>query len=192
MHQYVLLFLIVAIEEAGVPLPAPSDLVIAYYGDRARDDLGALASVVLICAAASATGTLVPYLVTRRWGAPVAKRLAGWIDVDTRQVDVWSERIARRGFVAVFLGRLIPGLRVAMSLIAGTARVRPLSFSAGVFLAATIYWSGWVAVGVLLGPTFRQVVGPAYIRYVVIALPVVFVGFLVSRHVLARRRRQTT
>lgn len=183
-----LLFLIVAIEEAGVPLPAPSDLVIAYYGDRARDDLGAIAAVVLVCAAASTTGTLVPYLVTRRWGAPVAKRLARWVDVDERQVDVWSERIARRGFVAVFAGRLIPGLRVAMSLIAGTARVRPYEFSAGVFLAATIYWSAWVAIGVLLGPAFREIIGPAYIRYVVIALPIVFVGFLVARHVLARRR----
>ncbi len=183
-----LLFLIVAIEEAGVPLPAPSDLVIAYYGDRARDDLAALALVVLVCAAASTTGTLVPYLVTRRWGAPVAKRLARWIDVDERRVDEWSVRIARRGFAAVFLGRLIPGLRVAMSVIAGTARVRPYEFSAGVFLAATIYWSGWVAIGVLLGPTFREVIGPAYIRYVVIALPIVFVGFLVARHLRAGRR----
>lgn len=37
-HQYVVLFFVVAIEEAGVPLPAPTDVVIAFYGYRARGD----------------------------------------------------------------------------------------------------------------------------------------------------------
>ena len=31
LHQYVVLFIVVAIEEAGVPLPAPTDVVIAFY-----------------------------------------------------------------------------------------------------------------------------------------------------------------
>src|SRR5438094_45065 len=41
LHQYVVLFFVVAIEEAGVPLPAPTDVVIAFYGFRDRRDLRA-------------------------------------------------------------------------------------------------------------------------------------------------------
>jgi membrane protein DedA with SNARE-associated domain len=186
-HQYFLLFFVVAIEEAGIPLPAPTDVVIAFYGDRARGDLPALAQVVLICALASTAGTLVPYTLARRFGPKVAHRLARWVDVDPAQVDRWTERIHRHGFIAVVIGRLVPGARVVMSLVAGTAEVPVYQFSPAVFVAASIYWTFWVTVGVLLGPTFRRIAGP-YITYVLIALPIAVIIFFVYRHLRARRK----
>jgi membrane protein DedA with SNARE-associated domain len=186
-HQYIVLFFVVAIEEAGVPLPAPTDVVIAFYGYRARGDLPELAQVVLVCALASTVGTLVPYFLARRFGPPVAHRLAMWVDVDPAQVDRWTERIHRHGFVAVLVGRLVPGARVVMSLVAGTARVPVYEFSPAVFIAASLYWTFWVTVGVALGPMFRRLAGP-YIEYVLIALPLVVIGFFVFRHLRARRR----
>ena len=186
-HQYVVLFFVVAIEEAGVPLPAPTDVVIAFYGYRARGNIPDLAQVVLVCALASTVGTLVPYFLARRFGPSVAHRLAIWIDVDPAQVDRWTERIHRHGFIAVVLGRLIPGARVVMSLVAGTAKVPVYQFSPGVFIAASIYWTFWVTVGAALGPMVRRIAGP-YITYVVIALPIVVVSFFVYRHLRARRK----
>jgi membrane protein DedA with SNARE-associated domain len=186
-HQYVLLFFVVAIEEAGVPLPAPTDVVIAFYGYRARGDLPELAQVVLVCALASTAGTLVPYALARRFGPPVAHRLATWVDVDPAQVDRWTERIHRHGFVAVLLGRLVPGARVVMSLIAGTAKVPVYEFSPAVFLAASIYWTIWVTVGAAVGPMIRRIAGP-YIAYVAIALPLLVIAFFVYRHLRARRK----
>lgn len=186
-HQYVVLFIVVAIEEAGIPLPAPTDVVIAYYGYRARGDVPELAQVVLVCALASTLGTLVPFFVARRFGPTVAHRLASWIDVDPAQVDLWTDRIRRHGFIAVLLGRLVPGARVVMSLIAGTSRVPLYQFSPAVFCAALLYWTFWVTVGVALGPTFRLIVGP-YLIWFVIAIPVLVVGFFVWRHLRARRK----
>ncbi len=189
-HQYVLLFFIIAVEEAGVPLPAPGDLVIAFYGHRAHGDPYELVQVILVCAAASTAGTLVPYAVARRFGLPVTHKLAGWIDVDPKRADEWIERVRRGGFRAVFIGRLIPGLRVAMSLIAGTAGVPIQQFSAGVFVAATLYWTGWVLLGAFLGPAIEDFVAPAYVGYVVILIPVVFVGYFVFRLLRARGWRR--
>ena len=188
-HQYLALFGIVAIEEAGVPLPAPSDLVIMFYGDRARGDLASLVLVVLTCAAASTFGTLIPYLITRKYGDAAAHRIARWIDVEPTQVDVWEKRIAKHGFIAIFIGRLIPGLRVAMSLIGGTAKVPVFEFSAGVFAAGLIYWSFWTALGALFGPTVRRLIPRAYIEYVVIGIPVLFIAFFLFRFIRGRRRR---
>jgi len=188
-HQYLALFGIVATEEAGVPLPAPSDLVIMFYGDRARGDLPSLALVVLTCAAASTFGTLIPYLVTRKYGDAAAHRIARWIDVDPRRVDEWEGRIAARGFIAIFIGRLIPGLRVAMSLIGGTAKVPLVEFSGGVFAAGLVYWSFWTGLGALFGPVVRRLIPRAYIEYIVIGIPVLVIGYLVFRYVRGRRRR---
>jgi membrane protein DedA with SNARE-associated domain len=188
-HQYLALFGIVATEEAGVPLPAPSDLVIMFYGDRARGDLPSLALVVLTCAAASTFGTLIPYLVTRKYGDAAAHRFARWIDVNPKRVDEWEERIAARGFIAIFIGRLIPGLRVAMSLIGGTAKVPLVEFTGGVFAAGIIYWSFWTGLGALFGPVVRRLIPRAYIEYVVIGIPVLVIGYLVFRYIRGRRRR---
>src|SRR5438105_1312347 len=154
-HQYVVLFAVVAIEEAGLPLPAPSDVVIAFYGFRARDEPLTLALVVLVCALASTLGTLLPFALARRYGETVARR-----------------------FGAVFVGRLIPGARVAMSIVAGTANVRPAVFSSAVFCAALIYWSVWTGIGVVFGPAVRRVIGPAYIQWVLLTLPLVVVSYL--------------
>jgi membrane protein DedA with SNARE-associated domain len=186
-HQYVPLFVVVAIEEAGIPLPAPTDVVIAFFGYRARGDLPELAQVVLICALASTAGTLVPYSLARRFGVTIAHRLAMWIDVDPAQVDRWTERIHGHGFIAVLVGRLVPGARVAMSLVAGTARVPVHRFSPAVFCAALLYWSLWVAIGVSVGPTLRRLAGP-YIEWFVIGLPIAVLTFFVYRHLRARRK----
>ena len=188
-HQYLALFGIVGVEEAGVPLPAPSDLVIMFYGDRARGDPGSLVLVVLVCAAASTAGTLIPYLLTRRFGDTVAHKFAEWMDVEPAQVDRWEQRIAEHGFIAIFIGRLIPGLRVAMSLVGGTAKVPLHEFSAAVFCAGLIYWSFWTLLGAFFGPAVRRLIPQAYIEYVVIGIPVVFVGFFVYRFIRGRRRR---
>jgi hypothetical protein len=51
-------------------------------------------------------------------------------DAVARRADEWIERVKRGGFRAVLIGRLVPGLRVAMSLVAGTAHVPVPQFSA--------------------------------------------------------------
>ena len=187
-HQYVLLFFIVAIEEAGIPLPAPTDVVIAFYGHRAAGDLEELAKVVLTCAMASTAGTLVPYVLARRFGHAVLQRVGPLFDVRPEAVERWTDRVHRHGFIAVVIARLIPGARVVSSLVAGTADVPVAQFSTAVFVAAAIYWTFWVAVGAIFGPAVERFIGPAYIRYVVLAVPVVFVAFLAFRFARARAR----
>jgi membrane protein DedA with SNARE-associated domain len=145
--------------------------------------------VILTCAAASTTGTLVPYFIARRWGLSVAHRFAGWLDFDLRDVDRWIERVHRYGFRAVLMGRLIPGLRVVMSVVAGTAKVPVQEFAPGVFVAATIYWTGWVLLGVFVGPHVDQLIEP-YVGYVALGIPVFFISLFVVRLVLVRRRKR--
>ncbi len=186
-HQLGALFVIIAIEEAGVPLPAPGDLVIAFYGYRARAEPLQLLDIVLVCALASTAGTLVPYAIARRFGRVVALRLARWLEVDGRRVDALVERIEHRGFLTVLVGRLVPGLRVGMSLVAGTARVPVPVFSSAVFLAAVVYWSVWTLLGVLVGPAVLRVIGPAYLRYLVVFIPLVVVILIGVRLYRARR-----
>ena len=188
-HQYVTLFFVIAIEEAGVPLPIPGDLIIAYYGWRAAGDPLELAQVILVCALASTAGTLVPYALAIRFGRGIATRVAGWLDIDESRVDELMRRVERYGFRGVLVGRLIPGLRLAVSLVAGTAHLPVARFSPAVFFAAAIYWTGWVLLGAIVGPRIADVVSPAYLGLVVILVPIAVVAVFVTRLVWTRRRR---
>ena len=189
-HAYVTLFLVIAVEEAGVPLPIPGDLIIAYYGWRAARDPYEIVQTILTCAAASTVGTLAPYLLARRFGRPITRRVAFWLDFDPDKAEQAFLRFGRHGFRSVLIGRLIPGLRVTISLIAGTAGVRARDFAAGVFVAAAMYWTIWVMLGVLLGPAVVENFSPAYLRVIVLAIPIVVVAVLVIRLFIAARRRR--
>lgn len=189
-HAYVVLFVVIAIEEAGVPLPVPGDLVIAYYGWRAAGDPFEITRTIVVCASASTAGTQLPYWLARRFGRSVAERAAFWLDLDMRNVDRLLVWVDRHRFGAVIVARLIPGLRVVTSLVAGTAKVPPLEFAAGVFIAGLIYWTLWVLLGVIVGPRVEDFLSPAYLRIIVIAIPALFVlAFLIRAIAVSRRRR---
>jgi membrane-associated protein len=188
-HQYVTLFLAIAVEEAGVPLPVPGDLLIAYFGSRATGDPIELAQVILVCALASTAGTQAPYWLARRFGQRITDGLTYWLDIDKKAVEGLYGRIERHGFRDVLIGRLVPGLRVAVSVVAGTAGVPATHFAAGVFVAALIYWTGWVVLGAVVGPHVTDVLSPAYLRVIVIAIPVVVVALFAIRVFIASRRR---
>jgi len=108
-HAYLTLFVVIAIEEAGVPFPVPGDLVIAYYGWRAAGDPFEIARTILTCAAASAVGTQIPYWLARRFGNTVVERVVFWLDIDMSKVDRLLTWVQRHGFFAVVGARLIPG-----------------------------------------------------------------------------------
>lgn len=188
-HAYVTLFFTIAVEEAGIPLPFPGDLIIAYYGWRAGGDPYEIAQTILVCALASTAGTQGPYWLSRRFGRRVTERIAGWLDIDMKRVEQLLEWVDRHGFAAVVVARLIPGLRVAASLVAGTARVPPLQFAAGVFVAGLVYWTIWVMLGALLGPTVEDLLSPSFVPYIIVGIPAAVIVLFVGRALWARRKR---
>jgi membrane-associated protein len=120
----------------------------------------------------------------------VTARVAGWLDIDMKRVDELLGWVDRHGFTAVVVARLIPGLRVAASLVAGTARVPPLEFAAGVFVAGLVYWTGWVLLGAFLGPKVEDLLDPSFLPYIIVGIPIVVIVLFVGRIVYARRRRR--
>jgi membrane protein DedA with SNARE-associated domain len=188
-HAYLTLFVVIAVEEAGVPLPVPGDLVIAYYGWRAAGDPFEIARTIFTCAAASMVGTQIPYWLARRFGARVVDKVSFWLDLDKAKIAALLTWVERHGFWAVLAARVIPGFRAAVSVVAGTARVPAPAFASAVFVAGAIYWTLWVLIGAALGPRVADALSPAYRRFVVVLVPVLFITLFVGRYVWARRRR---
>ncbi len=157
--QYTGLFAVIFVEEAGVPLPLPGDLFIAAMGFLAHRGLAAFAPTAAVVTTATVLGAAVLYLVSRHAGRPLLVRVArrlGYTEEREARLEAW---LARRGAAAIVLGRLVPGLRIVMTVIAGALRLRQSTFAVGTLVAgivwATLYfWLGWA-----LGAGYERVGG---------------------------------
>jgi len=188
--HYLGLFLVILVEEGGLPLPVPGDLFIAAMGFLAFQGSASFAPTAAVVTVATVLGAGFLYLVSRRLGRPLLLRMArrfGYSAEREARVEAW---IARRGPAAIVVGRLIPGLRIVMTVAAGALRVDGRVFFTGTALAgmvwATLYfWIGWLA-----GHGWGRLEGARLGAWpLAAALLVAGLGALAWR-VSARRRRQ--
>lgn len=175
LHHYgkIALFLLLTIEESGVPVPVPGDLVMLYYGYRVH--LGDLIwyQVLLIGVVATLIGSCILYHVGKHGGRPLLRRYGRYVHL-TESRQSWIERwLARHGGLAVFVGRLIPGMRCESSFMAGTFGVPYPTFVVATAASATVWWGTFI----FLGSHFGTAVAPILEDHP--SLPFVLVGLII-------------
>ena len=138
-------------EEAGVPLPfAPGELTLLAAG--LLISAGGLSPFLFIPLAlvACTAGSMVGYTWARAVGDRGLQSLARRVHQE-RTLDRVSRRIASAGWRGIAVSRLIPGLRIYTTLVAGAVRLRRTTFLIGM-VPATAAWVGvFVALGALVG-----------------------------------------
>src|SRR5688572_8243233 len=107
------IFLLVLLEETGIPLPTPGDLVMLLAGTRAAQGQMHLLWVLFIIQAATMIGASILFWLAARGGRPLLYRYGRYVGLDRARLDQAEAFIARGPARAVFLGRLTPGLRNA-------------------------------------------------------------------------------
>lgn len=138
-------------EEVGVPLPfAPGELTLLVAGLLiASGGLNPYAFIPLALVACI-VGSLVGYSWARVVGdrglRALAKRLR-----QQRNLERVERRILSAGWLGIAITRLIPGLRIYTTLVAGAVRAPRRSFIVAM-VSSTVVWVGvYVALGVLVG-----------------------------------------
>ena len=151
-----LLFLLIAVESAGVPLPGETALVAS--GVLASQSKLDIVTVIVVAAAAAIVGDNAGYWLGRKGGRRLLER---WSLVSRHAARVLprAERIfARHGGKTVFFGRFIAILRITAAWMAGISHMawwRFLAFNAaGGILWATLvglvaYYSGEAAASAI-------------------------------------------
>jgi len=192
--HYLGLFGVLLLEEAGIPLPIPGDLFIAAMGFLASTRRASFLPAVAVVTAATVLGATALYLVSRHAGSRLLAFAGRWLGFDA---DREEERLAgwlqRRGALAVVVGRLIPGLRIVMTLVAGALRLPLPTFALGTLVAGAIWATIYYWLGYLLGSGYQRLAGPGAIPHwlVLVGLAVAAAaafGFLQLRR-RARLRR---
>jgi len=120
-YGLLVLFLLIAAESAGLPLPGETALIAAGVL-ASQGDLN-IAAVIAVAAVAAIVGDNVGYWLGRVGGRKLLTRW-DWLQRHASRVLPWSERFfARHGGKTIFLARFFAVLRVTAAFIAGVSRM---------------------------------------------------------------------
>lgn len=161
-HGVPLVALLVFAGELGVPTGVPVEVALLVAGSYAIHSLPDLLVGLFLVVAADILGTTTLHLVARTGGVRLLSWLvrregAGGVDIMER----WRRRLGCHDVAVVFVGRLLPLVRMPVTVAAGLLRLRLRDFLAGAAPAAAI----WAGLPLTLGYLFRADVGRFATRY---------------------------
>jgi membrane protein DedA with SNARE-associated domain len=153
LHHYDIaaLFGLLTVEESGVPVPVPGDVVMMYAGYRVHLGLMIWFQALLAGVLATLVGSCILYHIGRRGGRPLLHKYGRYLHLNLDRQTRIERWLGRYGGLAVFAGRLIPGMRCGSSFIAGTFGVAFPVFLGATAASALVWWSIFLYVGSQVG-----------------------------------------
>lgn len=167
--------LLMAIESACVPLP--SELIMPFAGYLVYQGSMKLLLVATAGALGCNLGSLVAYEVGFHGGRPLVIRYGRWLLLGQRELDSADRFFARWGYLAVFLGRLLPVIRTFIALPAGIARMPRGRFHIYTFLGSWPWCFALAWLGMKLGENWRAL-GKYLHKFDAVILVLLVGGFL--------------
>ncbi len=157
MAIYAVLGLLAVLENVVPPVPADVAAALgAFLAARGvlRPDL-VFAIVVLSNVAGAAAVYTLARGPGRRWlSSPGGRRL-----LSPRAFAVMEREYLRLGVAGIFVARLLPGIRAAVSPFAGLAGIGPARALLPVLLAAALWYGGILALGSVVGQNWEAIAG---------------------------------
>jgi membrane-associated protein len=186
-HAEWALFLVLLLEESGIPLPLPGDLVMMLAGVRVAQGRTHPVLAILLMESATLLGSSALYWLARRGGRPVLYRYGKFLHLELDKLERAEDFLRRHGQLAIVAGRVIPGLRIPTTLAAGVFGIPYWTFMPPLAVGASIYILFFFFVGLLAGPgVVRALEGPHFpLRTIA---DVAGVGLAIAAYVVIRRR----
>src|SRR2546426_806968 len=140
--------------------------------------------VVIAASAGNLLGSLVAYLLVRRYGEALILGPGRRVGLTTGHLRLANRFFERWGLFAVFAGRLLPVIRTYISFPAGLSRISVVPFSVATILGAIPWNLALAYAGYKLGQNYERgasVLGPLTIPIAVIVFVLVVGAYYYGR-----------
>lgn len=141
--------------------PIPSELIMPFAGFAAARGELSLSLVIVAGVVGTLAGNVVWFELARAFGADrtrgLCEKYGRWVGVLREDLDKAEATLRRWGPLAVFLGRMMPGIRTVISIPAGLIEMPRIVFYAWTALGSTIWVGGLALLGYVLEEGYQHI-----------------------------------
>jgi membrane protein DedA with SNARE-associated domain len=179
IHQfsYIAIFIIIAGESMGIPLPGETMLLTAsiYAGTTHRLSI---LFVILAASLGAIIGDNLGYIIGRKGGYPLLRHFGKYIKLDEAKLKVGQYLYMRQGGKIVFFGRFVTVLRTWAAFLAGVNKMHWKSFLLFNAGGGIVWASFYGTLGFLLGRHVQYLSRPLRVVLFFVGTAFVITSFL--------------
>lgn len=135
---YIALFICMALENMNIPIP--SEIILGFAGFLVSQHIFDFTTATIVATIAGLVGSLLSYYMGLKGGRNLMLRHTAKGGLGAKKLSLAKNWFEKYGGLAVFTGRLLPGIRTFISLPAGIAKY-PLKRFIIYTLLGTIPWT---------------------------------------------------
>jgi len=157
----------------AIAVPLPSEVMMSFSGYLAWSGKFRMPLVIAAGTAGDTLGALVAYGIGYFGGRPFVRRFGKLFFVRSRELERADGWFAKYGARAVFVCKLMPGIRAVASFPAGVTRMPIAPFVSYTLAGSAIWCALFASIGFVLGKHWYALAG--HLRPVSILLLVILV-----------------
>jgi membrane protein DedA with SNARE-associated domain len=148
--------LLLFLKAAGVPLPLPGDLLMLVIGSQLGQAGVPLWTAWSAFSVATFAGAMVLFLALRHFGRRSVSEYGHYVGLTSDRVAAAEDQIRRRGWWALTIGRMLPGVRLATAVAAATFDVATGTFASAAGVGAVLEVGACLIIGATIGPALAE------------------------------------
>ncbi len=157
-HQYgaAAIFVIVFLEYLNLP-GFPAGVVMPLAGIWASQGGIGFGTALLLSVLAGLCGSWVLYFLGRFGGEFLLNKYVNKFPKQKAVIEDTMERIRKKGYIGIFIGKLIPMIRTIISIPAGVLKMNFMGYTLSSVMGITVWNLVFVGAGYFFGDSVLQV-----------------------------------
>lgn len=179
-YGYLIILVLVFLQEVGFPNPIPNELVMLFSGYLGYIGMLKVPIIILAAMFGDLLGSGILFTVFFFFGKSIMGHKPKWIPISEKKIEKLSLKFQQQGASAVVIGRLSPFIRGYVSVLMGLMNY-PARKYVWILSSTAVFWSCfYVMTGFLFGPYWKLV--SEYKSYwgLLPVLMFVFIGILMA------------
>lgn len=183
------LFVLIFLEEGGVPLPAPGDLFVMNIGRRSPDGWLDFFRALWVVTLATLLGSSFLYFLARRLGRKLVLKHLRFLHISHARFEKVEGWFQNHGGMVLIVGRLVPGFRIITTLVAGFFKIPYLTFVFYTTLATLLWATIYFFLGRLLGNYYHLLFKFLFREHPYLTYPfIILLAFFLARFLYQKAR----
>ena len=177
------------LEEAGVPLPIPGDIDIAYAGYLVSKGAISYALAFALLLLSVVIGASILYYLSAVYGQAIVLKFGKYLHLNEKKLLTVEGKFRKYGVWVIIFGRHIPGFRIPITIFSGMSEVRYRTFILSTFVSVVFWILFYLSLGQRLGPRILKLLHGHHGYFILLIIPlIILTGFILYLRFMPKRK----